>query len=158
MEQLLTQFSYFSNLLQRTNKEQAQGKILRILKHHGELSQKILTHCLQVRAASLSELLTKLENKGFIVRTVNTQDKRIFNIALTHEGHKEAEMLEKQNDEKLEKIFSDITETERTQLSAIMFKLIDSIDDSTDTEGSDFCEECGLCVYGYKRLAGKLKI
>lgn len=163
MEALFTQFNHFSNLVNRLSSQeyaqisQGQGKILRILNKHGSLSQKELAECMQIRAASMSELLSKLEAKGYIEKKADSIDKRMFNISLTKPGAKEAGKLRKVNTEMFNRIFSVLTEKEKELLSSFMCRIIASIDDKADDGAGGFCVECGLCTQGYKRKTRKAK-
>ncbi|NDY58410.1 winged helix-turn-helix transcriptional regulator [Desulfovibrio sulfodismutans] len=59
----------------------AQEHVLSIVRHRGGISQAELLAILDVRSASLSELLTKLEKAGRIVRKRNPEDRRGFVIS-----------------------------------------------------------------------------
>ena len=63
----------------------SQGRILSILAKSGEMAQKDLLDMLKIRPASLSELLGKLEAKGFITRT-KEENKRVVRVDLTDLG------------------------------------------------------------------------
>lgn len=63
-----------------------QGRILHILSKCEEINQKELQHILQVQPGSLSEILTKLENKGFVERIRDDEDKRKTIVKVTEAG------------------------------------------------------------------------
>lgn len=54
--------------------------------YHGSMKQSRLAELMNVRSASLSELLGKLEAKGFIKREPYAHDKRTFQVSLTSAG------------------------------------------------------------------------
>ena len=64
----------------------SQWRILSILAQTGEMAQRDLLEVLQIRAASLSELLSKLESRGLISREKETGNKRNVNVELTELG------------------------------------------------------------------------
>ena len=63
-----------------------QGKILSVLRREDGIGQKELAEQLQIRPASLSELLDKMQKSGWIQRRVNEKDRRKINIFLTEDG------------------------------------------------------------------------
>ena len=63
-----------------------QGRILALLKMQPEISQKKLSYLLGIRPQSMGELLTKLEQNGYIIRTPSAEDRRAMEIQLTAEG------------------------------------------------------------------------
>ena len=60
--------------------------VLHLLQEHGSLTQKELQDMLEVQAGSISELVSKLESKGFVERTKDSLDKRKVTITLTEKG------------------------------------------------------------------------
>lgn len=66
-----------------------QGRILAILKLKPEISHKELSYLLGISTQSMSELLRKLESKGYVKRVPSEQDRRSMNIILTEEGKKQ---------------------------------------------------------------------
>ena len=68
-----------------------QGKLLLLILRKEPVGQKELVEMLDIRPSSLSELLKKLEAKGFVTRTPDEQDKRNMIVTLTGEGKALAE-------------------------------------------------------------------
>ena len=94
-EELMHSFRYCFNLMRRryhqtvhgkVGTRHGQGKILSILRREDGIGQKELAERLQIRAASLSELLDKMQKSGWIQRRVNEKDRRKINIFLTEDG------------------------------------------------------------------------
>jgi DNA-binding MarR family transcriptional regulator len=100
-----------------------QGNILKILAEHPRITQKELLGMLGIKPGSLSETLSKLENKGYIVRERDTEDKRKVQITVTDEGLKSREAQE-QSISKYE-IFTCLEPEERAELTRILTKLTD---------------------------------
>ena len=63
-----------------------QGRILSLLLRRGGISQRELMDIVSVRAGSLSEVLGKLEENGWISRAPNEEDRRRADISLTPGG------------------------------------------------------------------------
>jgi DNA-binding MarR family transcriptional regulator len=161
-EKVLQQINYFTNLVNRQqhnssfkSKEilasRAQAHLLGLLLMEDGLTQKELSARLQIRAASLGELVNKLNQNGYVEKRVNEKDKRISNVYITEEGRKATEGAMQARVELVESIFSGLSEEEIDQLSILMDKLVNSIEQSSGenvedlrkkhhgvTEGSDF--------------------
>jgi DNA-binding MarR family transcriptional regulator len=109
-----------------------QRRVLTILLEQGNMTQRKLLDITGIRSASLSEVLMKIEMKNYIVRKKRLDDKRNIDISLTDEGKTIAGQIKEQNDENVKKLFSCLTDEEKTQLMPILVKLRDfwlSLDD-----------------------------
>ena len=82
-----------------------QGKLLLLILRKEPVGQKELVEMLDIRPSSLSELLKKLEAKGFVTRTPDEQDKRNMIVTLTGEGKALAEKALAGKEEQQAKIF-----------------------------------------------------
>ena len=115
-----------------------QNKVLKTLeKYDGEMRQRALLDELGIRAGSLSELLRKLEDDGYIERRRNEQKKSEIIVSITERGHisaLESRMSEKERDVEL---FSCLDDQERADLARILTKLLDDWDEKDpETEGA----------------------
>lgn len=119
-----------------------QGRILSLLKMQPEISQKKLAYLLGIRPQSMGELLTKLEQSGYIVRTPSEEDRRAMDIKLTDEGAAVAAENEGRREKELaaDEIFQCLNEEEREILAGYMDRVIDSLQESLDGEQPDFPE------------------
>lgn len=106
-----------------TTVTRGQGRALAVLAHHPQLSQKELVAYLGIRAASVSELVNKLCDKGLVTREVDRLDHRQVMIRLTPAGWAERQQYQRLGAE----VLADLTEEERGQLNAIISKLISSV-------------------------------
>lgn len=156
-EKLLQQIYNFTNITHRQYHQQnstdndlsidrGQGHLLGILLTHDGLTQKELSSQLQIRAASLGELVDKLERSGYVERRVNEKDKRVSNVYLKEEGRKLVEEIVKSRNLAVDNIFSAISEGEKNQLAYIMGKILDSIkersvDNMDDLGGQDMIRD-----------------
>ena len=141
MENIFEDFMRFENLLRRylfwqkkdqgANPHQGQGRVLMLLKMQPEITQKQLTYLLDMRPQSLGELLTKLEKSGYITRTPSQQDRRVMVVKLTDEGR---EVASKMNTEPKETIFDQLNEEEQRQLSQLLNKLSDYMEEKLPEE------------------------
>jgi DNA-binding MarR family transcriptional regulator len=101
-----------------------QRRILALLRLKSPVSQKELLEVCGIRPASLSELLNKMENAGYITRTKDETDKRSVQVSLTEAGRKAADEWENESSNDSSGSFDCLTQEEREQLSAILKKLI----------------------------------
>lgn len=103
-----------------------QWRILSILAANGAMTQKDLLDVVQIRAASLSELLSKLEAKGFVTRIKDEDDKRSISIEVTELGKKAINENESYQQETVSELFSLLTVSEQEQLVELLEKLVRS--------------------------------
>ena len=103
--------------------ERGQGRLMRLLLSRGGAAQAELAREMNIRPASLSELLQKLEQKNLVLREKNAQDKRVVNLRLTPEGKAQAQQLEAAKAAYAKRLFSALDAEESAQLAAILGKL-----------------------------------
>lgn len=99
-----------------------QGKILRILSERQVITQKELQYILHIQSGSISEIITKLEHKGYLTREKDENDKRIMILKITDEGMARVDMnaqLAKDNE-----IFQVLTSNEQDELKKLLEKLL----------------------------------
>ena len=100
-----------------------QYRCLFLLENVGPISQKKLTDLLQIRSTSLSELLAKLEKKGFVQRTASDQDKRTRFVSLTEAGKKEVAGYHKSRAKIHAEMVAALSEEEKNQFYDILSKI-----------------------------------
>lgn len=100
-----------------------QYRCIYTLNETGTITQKELGEILQIRSTSLSELLLKLEKKGFVKRIPSTQDKRTLLVSLTQEGHEEALKYQKLRVNAYCDMVSPLSEEEKNQFYSILSKI-----------------------------------
>lgn len=151
-EKLLQQIYYSTNLIDREQHRlqarpneisisRSQGHLLRELSENDGLTQKELSAQLQIRPASLGELVKKLEQNGYVQRCVNENDKRISNVYMTEEGRKIVSEVEQARKMMVDSIFSSLSEEEQSQLSGLIGKLIDSMEQNSVDNADDIRQD-----------------
>lgn len=100
-----------------------QGKVLGVLQQHPHISQKELARILDIRAASVSELINKLSIKGLVRRQTGHSDHRTTVISLTPAGRATLKHYRQFG----AALLVDLTEEERNQLDQITRKLVSSV-------------------------------
>lgn len=124
----------------------AQARVLcELLKKDG-VPLKDLGQTLGIRPASIGELVTKLENGGYVERQGSEQDRRVIEIHLTEKGREAAQKMTDTRAESLDVWFSGLTEEEKEQLLNLLTKLTDKLEETLANEGDaddDFADGFG---------------
>lgn len=107
----------------------AQSNILNILGQRNSMSQRELLEELNVRSASLSELLAKLERGGLITRERDEEDKRSFIITMTEQGKAAAASMDEDRPAGAEALFAPLSAEEKQQLGELLAKLLAALED-----------------------------
>lgn len=101
----------------------SQKQILIVLYQKGNMTQRELTERLGVKPGSASEVIGKLENAGFILRTPSRDDHRTMDIVLTESGLARAKEVSRQREIRHQEMFSCLTTEEKDALLALTKKL-----------------------------------
>ena len=121
-EELKELFMRCAHLLRhRKEKKQSQHRVLKRLEEIGHVHQRDLADQFEIRPASLSELLIKLEEKGLIERTRLEEDRRNIVVSLSEQGAQALQALQKKEPQK--SLFEAVDEEEKQQLLGILRKL-----------------------------------
>ena len=83
---------------------------------------------LDVKAGSLSEILSKMEEEGLINRIPNPLKKKCLNIVVTELGQQRIHEYIMQRDELIHKLFHDFSEEECIEFGNYMDRLITNFD------------------------------
>lgn len=98
----------------------SQKRILMILNETETITQRDLTERLGIQPGSASEILSKLENAGWILRTQNEDDRRTTDVCLTDSGRELAAEALGQRRKRHEEMFSCLSEDEKQQLLSLL--------------------------------------
>ena len=112
-----------------------QGRVLALLKAKPETTQRELSYLLDMRQQSLSELLAKLEEKGFITRDKSAQDGRVTVVRLTGEGAEAAPSPEQMQDQA--DALDCLNADEQAQLDTLTTKVTESLEAKLEEMGVD---------------------
>ncbi|MBQ9197449.1 MAG: MarR family transcriptional regulator [Clostridia bacterium] len=99
-----------------------QSRVLQLL-DAGDISQKDLQDRLQIQPGSVSELITKLEFKGLLIRRRNESDRRKVLLSLTEEGRQAARAARERGDTAVR--FDSLAWEEQGELIRLLEKLIE---------------------------------
>ena len=101
----------------------SQKRILIILNELETITQRDLTEHLGVQPGSASEILSKLESAGLIIRSQNETDRRTTDVSLTDTGRELAAEALAQRQRRHEEMFSCISEEEKQELLLLLEKI-----------------------------------
>lgn len=88
-------------------------------------SQAELTEHLGIQSGSASEVLSKMESAGLILRTESEADRRTVNLTLTPLGEENALLALEEREKKKNDMFSVLSQEEKAALLSILEKLTD---------------------------------
>lgn len=103
----------------------SQKRILIILNEAKTITQRDLTERLRIQPGSASEILSKLESAGLIIRTQNEFDRRTTDVCLTDTGKELAAEALAQRQKRHEEMFSCLSEEEKQELLSMLEKVCD---------------------------------
>ena len=107
----------------------SQDRIIALLDENGgTLAQKSLQKLLDVKPGSISEILSKMEEKGLIERIRDEEDKRACLIKLNANVTKE---------EKKDSFFDVLNDEEKEQMKSLLKKVLDSKKESTQDDAQE---------------------
>ncbi len=110
----------------RKQRYPGQGRLLTLLLRCGSMTQRELQDRMDIRSASLSELLEKMEQSGLIARARSAADRRTANIELTRAGYQAAQDAQRELAEVAHELFSVLDAGEQAQLGALLDKLLNA--------------------------------
>lgn len=122
--QLVDLFHHCAHVaVHRGNRSGGRSGTLSALLKSGPVSQRELAEIMNVRAATLSEQIARLDRAGLIERTPNEKDRRSVVVTLSEEGKKEARRCSRERAKYNEELFSVLSEGEKTELASLLERL-----------------------------------
>lgn len=120
-----------------------QGQILTLLlqKSGMQVSLSELAEQLAVSLPTVSDSVKALENKGYVKKQTDTNDKRAVGISLTAKGRVEAERLSQWPDYLLDAV-EELTESERRVFLRALVKMIRSLQVRGKIPVAQMCVTC----------------
>ena len=98
---------------------EAQFNVLMLLKHqteNGRMNQTMLGKMLLVNRSNVTGLIDRMEQVGWVRRTVDTGDRRVNQVKITESGHEILERAQKEYYTRIEEIMSVLSPEEREYL------------------------------------------
>lgn len=143
-DELLYMVSQFNRLYQKETYRarlpfvpyRGQNRVLHLIADNDGLNQKELAELLDIRSASMSELLNKMERSNLIKREKDEKDKRITHVFLSEEGR---ELLQEgqSQDGFSEILFGELSDEEKGSLYSVLKKLCASFEAQAILNGEE---------------------
>lgn len=104
-----------------------QPKVLDYLKEHNGASQKEIAAGCHIEAASLTSVLSRMEEKGMIERRMLNGNRRSLYVFLTDMGKELQKAVEREFDSIEKTAFERISEEERKAFMSTFFKIYENL-------------------------------
>ena len=104
-----------------------QARLLAVIAHENEPTSAQLAEILDIRPSSVSELLKKLEDAGFITREPDPDDKRVSRIHITDAGQAKLTEAQQAQTDFADQAFAGLTDEEQQQLLTLLTKADESL-------------------------------
>jgi len=112
----------------------AQARLLKFVQDHDGCSLSEIVEELDVRPSSASELVSKLEQQGYVRRETNATDKRVTNIFITDAGRQHYATFAAARAKRDEEFFNGLSVEDQKELSDLLEKLSASLKEKLDKE------------------------
>jgi MarR family 2-MHQ and catechol resistance regulon transcriptional repressor len=97
--------------------------VLEALYHLGPQPVQSLTGKILIAASSMTYVIARLKDKGWIVQTPSVADKRVKEVALTADGLERMKTVYPQHERALRERFDRLTEAEEATLQSLLKKI-----------------------------------
>lgn len=99
----------------------AQAVVILIVCDYGVLTQDEITKRLALDKSVIAKTVTKLEERGFLVRTTNAKDKRTYDIRPTEQARQVYPAVKEQIDDCFGRMTHKMTEAEKKEFRRLLF-------------------------------------
>ena len=121
-------------LYHRRGGKRGQIRILNLLDKSNGVTQKELLQNIPLKSGSMSEMVSKLEAQGFILKERDKEDRRKINIILTPKGKSFLDRQLAINREQEKDLFISLTPEEQQLLIQLLNKLFDDWKSKFDSD------------------------
>lgn len=120
--------------LEKYNITEAQMAVLFYLDHHKDekITQKVLAQEFSIKHSTMSGILQRLEEKGYITITVDPQNKRFKNICSTEQVKQFHSEMHHHRDETETILLNGFDEKEKEQLNSYLDRIYQNLKDNTE--------------------------
>jgi DNA-binding MarR family transcriptional regulator len=101
-----------------------QCLVLIILEKNAKFSQNEIAVLIFKDAASITRIIELMVNKGYLKRTINSDDRRKFNLEISTKGKETIKLLTPVLEENRKCALKDLSKKELEQLDSILHKII----------------------------------
>lgn len=101
-----------------------QENVLKVLNMNGPITQKDLQNRLNVKSGSISEIVSKLEKQGYLIKSKSEKDARLCVLEISEKGKKKLTEIKRKGDID---ICDKMSDQEKEELLVLLNKLTISI-------------------------------
>ena len=105
-----------------------EGRLIFLLSKEGSLTTSELIEKMDLRPSSMSELLTKLENRGLVTRSQSEDDKRVNIVSLTDKARNIQGRISEERAARMAVFTACFTEDEAAEFCRLCNKLSDHLE------------------------------
>lgn len=116
-------------LLEEIGLYPGQHPMLFMLGLKGGRSQKELAEKLNIKPATITVMITRMEKAGFVERKQDTEDQRISRIYLTEKGREVFSLVKEKFEEINEECFKNFTEEEKVLLRRLFLQMLENLNE-----------------------------
>lgn len=106
----------------------AAGRLLETVAENSNASPRELCEIMDIRPSSLSEMLSRAESEGWIIRSTDEEDRRIQRIALSEQGSEIIARMREARKADYEKKTACFTEEEKEEFCRLANRLSDHME------------------------------
>ena len=122
-----------------TNLTSGQLGLLFALKHHGPITANAVAERLSLSPGAISQLIDSLLDRDYIVRSMRTNDRRMYDLSLSPEGQKQVSAIEQERYAIISHATADLTAEELALLVRAHQKILQALQNNVkfqDTKGN----------------------
>lgn len=114
-----------------------QHRVLSTLSRRGSMPQRDLLEEMGLARATLSELLTRLEEKGLIERVRSKADRRAIVVSLTKKGKAASEKAINIESDIADEAFAPLSAAQKDEMKSMLDAILQSWDNDAEDSASD---------------------
>ncbi len=105
----------------------SQGFVLRFVAKNGPANVKSIAKTLHVTSSAATQLIDGLVDNGYLVRKINSSDRRIITLSLSEKAKKLFREFKEQGLNKMTKLFNALTDKELVKYADLNKKILNKI-------------------------------
>ncbi|WP_412990157.1 MarR family winged helix-turn-helix transcriptional regulator [Pediococcus siamensis] len=134
--QRFSQLSKHSHRFWTQQPQRGQIRVLLLLDQNEKLTNSQIVDKLDIRPSSVSVMVRKLIEEGYVERKDSAEDKRVSYLSLTQKGRDSLKQSRQFRDDFADSLFDGLTDSEKETLQHLLAKLTDSWHEKWDENES----------------------
>jgi DNA-binding MarR family transcriptional regulator len=116
-----------SRYQQSGNQRRGPGRVLNLIAQHDGLTNSEIAEILDIRPSSVTAMVNKLAERGFVTKQPLESDRRVTILKVTEAGQAAIDHVQKANDSFSEDLFAGLSSVEKQQLEILLTKMIQNL-------------------------------